>query len=286
MADYQFIVNKIRRPLRWQAARWAVFANWFGRSYGETRNTVKALAVARKSWRTRLMGLRDAGWAPLQDNQVFFFRNCPPFGVTTGRQSVPCHKPVICPFCHGRRVADVFMAFERLVWGNLTAKAHPAAPAKLVLLRRSFRKKLLPAHAAKKRQAHRLVLACRWLRNTLEYGDRRRDLKVVRGYQGGFVFHRLAVVRNRLVLQRNGLFVVPAGWDVAKAVADTLPGLVWEEEAAITRANLARFLAKACRYNDRLWGIDARTLRVILDEFKGADFSSRLGRLRARSPSE
>ena len=70
-------------------------------------DTVEAL---RALWRSRLHGLRAAGWGPVQRPLDFAYAaNCPPHSFARdGSGHKPCNKYRACPFCHGIHASLLF----------------------------------------------------------------------------------------------------------------------------------------------------------------------------------
>ena len=66
---------------------------------------------AIRQWRARVDLLADAGWRALQDDsnsRVQYMRNCRPYFMAAYPATRSCNRVVICPFCYGRWVSEMW----------------------------------------------------------------------------------------------------------------------------------------------------------------------------------
>ena len=229
----------------------------------------------RAQWRHRLMSLREAGWAGLDNRHVLtHMRNCPPFGVLTDSPRMQtCNRLRMCPFCWGREVIKVYSRTSRLLW-----------------LPREFGQR-----RAERRKGTRL-LAFRYQRawprtkvgSSIEYlselvrreRNRETDQVCEKGSQsplGSYVFHVINIYPKHVVFQRRGLIVTKSRKRPAKT-----KGLLLKRPLIrnFTRDQLAECIASVCRYpahqmqcsgNIMAWLLAHDKLRKLrMHEFRGA----------------
>lgn len=78
------------------------------------RELVPRLVSIQAMWRRRVFQLHEEGWQAVQSKRVVYIRNCPPSTCGYSPQTQSCNLR-ICPFCHARRVADVYERIHDLL---------------------------------------------------------------------------------------------------------------------------------------------------------------------------
>lgn len=67
-----------------------------------------------KEWCNRAIRLKHEGWRVLQSEKIVYVCNCPPFACGYEPKTQPC-KLRICPFCHARKVSDIYTRIQDLI---------------------------------------------------------------------------------------------------------------------------------------------------------------------------
>jgi hypothetical protein len=134
----KFLWKKLPHSCTAAAEYWALVVPYNGgileSRYGELPTVLGELRVR---WRRLVVRLAQAGWRPLQGKKAGYAYNCPPCSV----QSVPYMQPCKlrrCPFCHGRKAADVFIQCQKLLeanpdatfvsWRHISGRSYPNYP--------------------------------------------------------------------------------------------------------------------------------------------------------------
>jgi len=116
MARYRRQILGLDESFWAKAARAAVFRPLLDHQpavKAELGNVRRQYADLQRLWLGRLDELKKVKWQP---PGFEFLRECPPFGVRGRWASYPCSRSLICPFCYGRRVIDLYMRFEQAVY--------------------------------------------------------------------------------------------------------------------------------------------------------------------------
>ena len=79
------------------------------------RELAGAVTQLVRRWRMRLVDLRDHGWKMARRKKFAWYRNCAPCGVKTDHIKARGCGTRPCPFCHARRVADIY----KMVWEHI-----------------------------------------------------------------------------------------------------------------------------------------------------------------------
>jgi len=82
---------------------------------------IERLQVIQEAWRSRLPALRDAGCEQLQTERLAYIRNCPPSTCAYSPKTQSCNLR-ICPYCHARRVSNIYGRLRELLRANPGAK--------------------------------------------------------------------------------------------------------------------------------------------------------------------
>jgi len=79
---------------------------------------------AIRQWRSRVAELADAGWHALPNSsRVQYMKNCRPYFMAAYPATRSCNRVVICPFCYGRWVSEMWKRIEDRFPGDFSLPA-------------------------------------------------------------------------------------------------------------------------------------------------------------------
>jgi hypothetical protein len=227
--DLRFEVTVVPQAERFRAARLAVLGPFTKSAILHSANNFQIDDIyqkVRKRWHKVLEMLAQhlVVWSridnPLKEQ---YLRNCPPAGVVTEDKARHCDCPLLCPFWWGRRIVEVFRAFERALWPDPKDKdyeGHLYKPFKeyrdhrLVYFSRAMPLATVPAMKdyAKTHADHedRVIEATTYGLSLVNRRSRRQEVDALRKNEGGVVLHRLLYRRTTMpVFVRSGVLLLP-----------------------------------------------------------------------------
>jgi hypothetical protein len=114
MTDLDYKILRLKKDPASLAAHTATSYRIFRHRKSEDASSpADAVRHAMVCWRARLRALRIANWVQVHTDKYWYGLNCPPVGVEmTGGGTLPCRLRA-CPFCHGRRIRDIFIRLNK-----------------------------------------------------------------------------------------------------------------------------------------------------------------------------
>jgi hypothetical protein len=227
----------------------------------------------RELWHARLTGLRKAGWGPLQSDAAWIFmRNCPPFGVLTGKFMHLCHRTKLCPFCWGRHALLVFVRACRVLYpkGEHKRGHEPYLGMRAIEFCREYNFPRGTAEADPKAVAALIIAERNAEVNQIHEPNAVAPL-------GSFVQHSVAIYDDHVRMCRRGLIITHS-----KIKLRGGKGLRVEPHEAPSRKVLAEAVGTVCTYPKQQLYCPGEALRVFLDVAReaGLRMSSFQGRMR------
>jgi len=234
---------------------------------------VPRIANIRRAWVARVIALFNAGWSVLQSPKLAYAQNCLPCICTSDPITQTC-KLIPCPFCHARKVADIYMRAQKLIikLGNVRViswrRKHGRAAVDMIYLNEHGRVtglgEVFAEHNGRRREIRRTQLQA-------AYGG----AQMVTIAPHTFDHPSPEGACGRWLVQQSVLAVVPRYWRPPRGI----------RKRAVVRTNpdphdLAYQVGRAFRYPQHWLTSDPCIMRDLLEAMKGRRFKEIFGDLR------
>lgn len=286
MSDRKYRIRDVWKAARYNVMRRAVTMPILGsRDRGEEIES-GALRVASSSrrgasllvrlWRKRVMELAEAGWSAAKDPiAIQYLRNCPPFGVSLKKgeeRAFRCCRPRYCPHCWAvEYVFRPFIALESFFYGPRRGDRSEDDPA-IIPGRENWRlygfqvqRSLSPANG--------LPVSVDYVPAGLaaikQIVKQHRTLPLFKSFVGdhGFTIHKIGFEDDRLILNYNGVALVPPGTKYPHKVRRYNRVNLGEKKCervrysvyrydAISKATFEALVSRACRWPQNAFTVD------------------------------
>lgn len=241
----------------WRAARNAVFMPITGPRFLKKENVFEGLKKVRKLWSEVVNRVHQSGWEKMNEKDVYMWKLCPSFGIATTDKKRRCQRRIICPFCHGRQVAQMVLRCEKFATQHLDEFGKPIYD--LV----SFEMPRLAYFSTRRNSREPFEEAIDSLLNYYQQDyikSLRRFPKI-----GLFSYVRFALEEdNELWIKVRCVGFVPRSWDQSKFELDRK--IKDFSRVPATRQEMYKIIGKSMRYNPKLF-FDLRPaeLKMLLD---------------------